>query len=264
MRRLSKNERKIIKHLVNARKNNRYDQMQFAYILRNFVTYDYICWEKKEMKSYITTFLHSSSQEGKDVFYKIIDIIGLFEELKKKGFILIADTNLAEYEYPRYHYDKNKIKNDPNIGLLRIQGNGVYVPVGVEGDERFTYYGEIVDTIEKYMDSIIYPLQSLVDYKKWFYKTVEQRRHICATIISILAIILATWVGVESMRKDTSLNNEQLLYLESAIKEQKSISIDKFPDILPDTLNVKVTDTPEKQPINLNVTVKENQPTKIQ
>ena len=87
MRRLSKNERKIIKHLVNARKNNRYDQMQFAYILRNFVTYDYICWEKKEMKSYITTFLHSSSQEGKDVFYKIIDIIGLFEELKKKGFI---------------------------------------------------------------------------------------------------------------------------------------------------------------------------------
>ena len=47
MRRLSKNERKIIKHLVNARKNNRYDQMQFAYILRNFVTYDYICWGKQ-------------------------------------------------------------------------------------------------------------------------------------------------------------------------------------------------------------------------
>jgi hypothetical protein len=50
----------------------------------------------------------------------------------------------------------------------------------------------------------------------------------------------------------------------TAIKEQKSISIDKFPDIIPDTINVKVTDTPEKQPINLNVTVKENQQTKIQ
>ena len=32
----------------------------------------------------------------------------------------------------------------------------------------------------------------------------------------------------------------------------------------PDTLNVRVADAPDKQPINLNVIVKENQPTKVQ
>ena len=31
-----------------------------------------------------------------------------------------------------------------------------------------------------------------------------------------------------------------------------------------DTLNVRVTDDPDKLPINLNVTVKENQPIKVQ
>lgn len=264
MRNLSKFEKDIVNHLVEARKNNKYEQMQFAYILRKFVPYDYICWEKKEKKSYITTFLHGCKKESKDVFYKIVDIIGLFEELKAKGYILMASINLTEYKYPRYHFDKNKIKKDDILGLLRIEGNGLFTPVEQPGDEKNTYYGDIVETIEIYLDSIIYPLQPLADYKKWFYKTVAQRRHICTTFISALAIIVAIWIGIASMKKDTSINNKQLLNLESAIKEQKSISIDKFPDIIPDTLNIKVTDTPAKQPINLSVTVKENQPIKVQ
>ena len=264
MRNISKFERNIVKHLVEARQNNKYDQMQFAYILRKFVAYDYICWEKKEMKSYITTFLHGCKKDSQEIFFKIVDIIGLFEDLKAKGYILMAKTNLAEYKYPRYHFDKNKIKEDVSLGLLRMEGNGVFIPVEQPGDEKNTYYGEIIDTIENYLDSIIYPLQSLVDYKKRCYKTVEQRRHICTIVISVLAIITAIWIGVASMKKDTSINNEQLLYLETTIKGQKSISIDKFPDIIPDTLNVRVSDVSDKQPINLNVTVKENQPTKVQ
>ena len=250
--------------MVKARKNNKYEQMQFTYILRKFVLYDYICLEKKEKKSYIITFLHGCKKESKDVFYKIVDIIGFFEELKAKGFVFMVSTNLTEYKYPRYHFDKNKIKNDDFLGLLRIEGNGLFTPVEQSGDEKNIYYGDIVETIEIYLDSIIYPLKPLVDYKKWFYMTVEQRRYICTTIISALAIIVAIWIGIASMKKDTSINNKQLLYLESAIKEQKSISIDKFPDIIPDTLNVRVTDASDKQPINLNVTVKENQPTKVQ
>lgn len=39
MRNISKLEKNIVKHLVEARKNNRYEQMQFAYILRKFVIY---------------------------------------------------------------------------------------------------------------------------------------------------------------------------------------------------------------------------------
>lgn len=55
-----------------------------------------------------------------------------------------------------------------------------------------------------------------------------------------------------------SPNSADIQGIRTAIEQNKNISIDA---ISTDTLNVKVTD---KQPINLNVTVKENQPTKIQ
>lgn len=267
MRNISKLEKNIVKHLVEARKNNRYEQMQFAYILRKFVIYDYICWNKKELKSYITTFLHGNKKDSKDVFYKIVDVIGLFEDLKRKGYILMAGTNLTEHKYPRYHFDKNKIKEDASSGLLRIEADGFFTPVELPGDEKNTYYGEIVDIIEKYMDSIVYPLKSLVDYKKHCYRTVEQRRFFLTSFISVTAIIVAIIIGFGSpimskciSEKSDKKNIEQII---TAIQEQKSISIEHFPNIIPDTLNVKLTDKDDNQPINLNVTVKPDQPKQI-
>lgn len=240
MRNLSKLEKNIVKHLVEARKNNKYEQMQFAYILRKFVIYDYICLDKKELKSYITTFLHGNKKDSKDVFYKIVDVIGLLEELKRKGYILMAGTNLTERKYPRYHFDKNKIKEDASLGLLRIEADGFYTPAELPGDEKNTYYGEIADIIEIYMDSIVYPLQSIVDYKKHCYKTVEQRRFCCTSIISMLAIAVAIGIGYISWHKDLCVNEEQLLRIENTINRVSSSVIESSKTQLFDTLEIKV------------------------
>ena len=79
-----------------------------------------------------------------------------------------------------------------------------------------------------------------------------------AVVISCIAIIApilyeAFW--------SNSPNSADMRGIKTAIEQNRNISIDA---INTDTLNVKVTNTSEKQPINLNVTVKENQPTKIQ
>ena len=112
-----------------------------------------------------------------------------------------------------------------------------------------------------------YVTNALVDFAKDF-KTPEQRRHNCTTNISVAAIIVSVIIGITSPYISKCISEksdkESLEQVVSAIKEQKSISIDKFPDIIPDTLNIRVTDASDKQPINLNVTVKENQSIKVQ
>lgn len=136
----------------------------------------------------------------------------------------------------------------------------------------------VYETVSRYYNCRIIPSAQLIDIRENGFKTLEQRRFEkqlkeaenstfwsrVAAIVAILAFILSVILGLFQTCSQQEIDSEQINTIISAIKEQKSISIDKFPDILPDTLNVKVTDTPEKQPINLNVTVKENQPTKIQ
>lgn len=240
MRDLSKFEKKNVKYLVEARKNNRYDQMQFAYILRHFVTYDYISWERKEYGSYIKTFLQGNKADSKDVFYKIIDVIGLFMELQEKGYILLAGTNLSPLKYPRFHFDKAKFENFDNSGLLIRKGNDISIPAENKGDEINIYYGEIVDIIEKYMDSIVYPLQSLVDYQKHCFKTVEQRRFFWTSIISFIAIGVAIFIGYKSWHNDICINEDQLQRIENALKVSSSSVLDSIKIQQFDTLEIKV------------------------
>ena len=53
MRQLLDKEKNIIKALVSARATNHYEYMQFAYILRSNVQYDYLKWEVTEEQSCI-------------------------------------------------------------------------------------------------------------------------------------------------------------------------------------------------------------------
>jgi hypothetical protein len=81
--------------------------------------------------------------------------------------------------------------------------------------------------------------------------------------VAIVALIVSIIFGLYQSCSQQEINSEQINIIISAIKEQKSISIDKFPAIIPDTLNVKVTEVPNKLPINLNVTLKDNPPANI-
>jgi hypothetical protein len=166
-------------------------------------------------------------------------------------------------------------------GMQRINDNGEIIPEALQNDKNLieaagiigcpvyncgVNYTESKSFFENCEIAINY-FKTLVDFAKDF-KTVEQRRHSCTTRISVVAIFVSILIGIASPFISKCISEksdkERLEQVISAIKEQKSISIDKFPDIIPDTLNIRISDAHDKQPINLNVTVKENQPTKVQ
>lgn len=150
--------------------------------------------------------------------------------------------------------------------------------------EERTYFNYYDIELWKLLNSHFSVTNSLVDFAKDF-KTVEQRRFeeqlnkakeslinsqkglkisLRSFIVAILTLLGTIGFGIWQKCTQQEIDSEQINTIISAIKEHKSISINKFPNIIPDTLNVKVTDAPDKQPINLSVTVKENQPTKMQ
>ena len=194
-----------------------------------------------------------------DFIYKL----SLLKWLEDSGDIILIDdtsSNLS-LEGKITEHDRQRWANN---GMLCI--------------EKTIKSKSVYETVSRYYNCRIIPSAQLIDIRENGFKTLEQRRFEkqlkeaenstfwsrVAAIVAILAFILSVILGLFQTCSQQEIDSEQINTIISAIKEQKSISIDKFPDILPDTFNVKVTDTPEKQPINLNVTVKENQPTKIQ
>lgn len=175
MRNLLSYERNIIQELIVARQSNHYENMQFAYILRTHVHYDYLKWTLDDNTAFIETFVkRGTEKEKEEIFYKIVDLIGFFEELEQKGYVMIVPLNSQSNEYPQYHFDRTKFCVDETFGVMRKLpvGKGVLQD---KGDTAYQYYGKIVAKIETFIQSIVYPLQPLVDFSSdW--KTIEQKR----------------------------------------------------------------------------------------
>lgn len=188
------------------------------------------------------------------VFTDILQVINLLQKLEKENLIILSNRD----NYTRYPNFDNDEEN--NVSYININNHKI------EEYIKENYYSQVI------------PTTTLIDIAEHYFKTVEQRRFekqlkeakrsTCwsrfAAVIAVFAFIASVVFGFCQSCSQQEIDSEQINTIISTIKEQKSITIDKFPDILPDTLNVKVTNTSEKQPINLNVTVKENQPTKIQ
>lgn len=254
MRDLLYTERKIITKLISARKENHYEYMQFAYILRNNVQYDYLKWDISDERSSIETFYKDGTEKDQqDVFYKIIDLIGFFEELKERGYVMIVQLNKSNQPYPRYHYDKNKYELDEILGIC-IKSNKRLYPIFSEGDNIYKYYGLIVNKIEKYLDSIIYPLQPIIDYSKNF-KSIGQRRSDKQNSYALIGIIIAIIIGIFSpfITQWISGNgeSEKLERIEAGIEDCKKVSIDSIGTMSADSFNMslfqKVKSTPKPQ-----------------
>ena len=194
-----------------------------------------------------------------DFIYKLT----LLKWLEDSGYIVLIDDANCDL-FATGQITEHDRKRWDDSGFLCIEKTE---------NSEFVY-----ETLSRYHNCRIIPAAQLIDIRNNNFKTIEQRRFEkqlkeaenstswsrVAAIVAILAFILSVILGLFQTCSQQEIDSEQINTIISAIKEQKSISIDKFPDILPDTLNVKVTNTSEKHPINLNVTVKENQPTKIQ
>ena len=202
-----------------------------------------------------------ASNVCKLIFTDILQIINLLQKLEKENLIILSNRDKPE-RYP--NFDKDEENNVSYISINNCK---------IEEYIKENYYSQII------------PTTTLIDIAENEFRTVEQRRFekqlIVANetlaetkktlaktnqsfIVALVTVLVSIVFGFYQSCSQQEIDSEQINTIISAIKEQKSISIDKFPDIIPDTLNVRVTDAPDKQPINLNVTVKENQPVKVQ
>ena len=259
MRSITTEEQKVIRKLIEWQSNGQ--SIRLGEVLLKLYPIEYIEPSDKEGDFYRNA-LEISYDYNNTSSSKILEAINIIDLLIKKDYLITKE----------FYADNIIGEKKTDCGLPKmyhISSNRRYVETTL-----MNYYDY---NLWNLLNSYYYVTNSLIDFANDF-KTVEQRhfeeqlkeakRSTCwsrfAAVIDVFAFIASVVFGFCQSCSQQELDSEQINTIISAIKEEKSISIDKFPDILPDTLNVKVTNTSEKQPINLNVTVKENQPTKIQ
>lgn len=246
MRDFTDTEQRAVRKLIEWSTNGQ--SIRLGEVLRNlFPEIEYIKPSKNKKEEFYKHTIDICYNEKQCSLSDILEVVNLFDLLVKQNYIVVKQLFPIE-----------RI-GEEHQGMYPIMENQHYVETPIVNYYQYDLW--------EFLCNHFYVTNALVDFAKDF-KTPEQRRHNCTTNISVAAIIVSVIIGITSPYISKCISEksdkESLEQVVSAIKEQKSISIDKFPDIIPDTLNVKVFDLHDKQPINLNVTVKENQPIKVQ
>ena len=246
MRDFTDTEQRTVRKLIEWSTNGQ--SIRLGEVLRNlFPEIEYIKPSKNKKEEFYKHTIDICYNEKQCSLSNILEVVNLFDLLVKQNYIVVKQLFPIE-----------RI-GEEHQGMYPIMENQHYVETPIVNYYQYDLW--------EFLCNHFYVTNALVDFAKDF-KTPEQRRHNCTTNISVAAIIVSVIIGITSPYISKCISEksdkESLEQVVSAIKEQKSISIDKFPDIIPDTLNIRVTDASDKQPINLNVTVKENQPIKVQ
>ena len=246
MRDFTDTEQRAVRKLIEWSTNGQ--SIRLGEVLRNlFPEIEYIKPSKNKKEEFYKHTIDICYNEKQCSLSDILEVVNLFDLLVKQNYIVVKQLFPIE-----------RI-GEEHQGMYPIMENQHYVETPIVNYYQYDLW--------EFLCNHFYVTNALVDFAKDF-KTPEQRRHNCTTNISVAAIIVSVIIGITSPYISKCISEksdkESLEQVVSAIKEQKSISIDKFPDIIPDTLNIRVTDASDKQPINLKVTVKENQPIKVQ
>ena len=246
MRDFTDTEQRAVRKLIEWSTNGQ--SIRLGEVLRNlFPEIEYIKPSKNKKEEFYKHTIDICYNEKQCSLSDILEVVNLFDLLVKQNYIVVKQLFPIE-----------RI-GEEHQGMYPIIENQHYVETPIVNYYQYDLW--------EFLCNHFYVTNALVDFAKDF-KTPEQRRHNCTTNISVAAITVSVIIGITSPYISKCISEksdkESLEQVVSAIKEQKSISIDKFPDIIPDTLNIRVTDASDKQPINLNVTVKENQPIKVQ
>lgn len=175
MRALDKKEKQIIDFLLEARNQHEYNKLQFAYILRHFVNYDFVEWFVSDEQEYFEVFKKGYSEKQlSKLFFQIVDFLSFIQELEHKGYLFSMQLNQKHHEYPRSHFDRKTIEKLPMGYFIKTEGRSYILKA--EGDITYRVYGEITSQLEKYLDCIIIPVQPLIDFADNGYRSIETRR----------------------------------------------------------------------------------------
>ena len=287
MRVFSTEERKCMEELSANKKAGNLLELQISHLLRPKLTGIALKWsiEPKFIKIYFpTACINRFTNEIMKSYYDIVDFIYFIEELEKYNLIKIqnisfSDRRLVEsnclYDNTTYKYERSndvfKYLDGGTIGLMHINNKEV--------DNEF------VLELEKYANAYVFPLPALDDFITYGFKDFDQRvfdenketndkvlrynrkailqtekslkQTSCSIKISFVSLLLA----IIAVVVPHTCSNKDMKNIESAILQNKTITIDSIANHHIDTINVNITNKQQIQPINLKVTVTPNQVT---
>lgn len=247
MRKLSSTENDWIKSFVEAKNKgiSNIGELQVAKILRLNTPFFGLRWNIDPFPSLVIFTEKDTSEEVEEkLYFQIADFIYFIKYLEEQGFIAIQHVTSAKsekdyvviYDKENYKYDEDIEKEFPflQLGFDKFWGemkDGNMYKVDLKTRPINLDFALL---LKKYATGIIYPLPLAEDYVNNGFKTLEQlqfeqqmgaaldaaKSGRCAAIVSAVSAILALAaliVSICSYKKPTTIDNNDLIRIESAI-----------------------------------------------
>lgn len=240
MRKLSKTENDWIKSFVEAKNKgiSNIAELQVAKILRLNTPFFGLRWGDVPFPSIIIFTEEGTSKNVEEkLYFQIADFIYFIKYLEEHGFIAIQHVTSSKpekdyvviYDQEKYKYDEDIEKEFPflKLGYDKFWGE---LNDGNKYKVAISYRQINLDfalLLKKYATGIIYPLPLAEDYVKHKYKTLGYRQYLRqfntalgAAILAFISAIVAAfslYITVNNSDKPTSINNDDLIRIESAI-----------------------------------------------
>lgn len=290
MREFTTKEQDFLKQILFLKESGNLQDLQLMRLLRKQLDTLAIKWqlEPKCSIQIYAQFKNPTIQQQKDVqkkYFEIADYIYLIEELFEYKLIKLQEVSFENPTQENYRVlcnrDKYLIEGDSIIE--KSNDNNCLYALGDIGKHKVNV--TFARDLEKYANSIIYPLPLLHDLINHEFKDLERiqleenrtnnrktlintyrslKQTRCSIIISAVAVVVS-FISIiaptlHEVYWSNSPNSADMQDIKTAIEQNKNISIEA---INTDTINVKVANVPNNQPINLNVKVKPDQPKQI-
>jgi hypothetical protein len=190
-------------------------------------------------------------------YFDVSDFVYFIKELHINNYIELqtvqntdkgnelVDDSLMLYDRDIYEY-KNDVDEFWTKGNeTQFMGEKYTMKAHVNIKHKSIVYLDIVQTLNKYANAIIYPLPRLIDYVENGYKTIEQRRFEWQKKLTWISIFVAIAIGVLSPIITLCLSNRveqnfdnNLKGAEKVVESDSSTQTVHFVQF--DTLDIKV------------------------
>lgn len=237
-------EKVIIGKLLEYKQDNKMQELECFNLLRKSLETEWITWEKEARKS-IQIAVSSSTDEAKSKYVEMIDFLHFIERLVREQYVVclpisVSEKCINEVEgatmrnaiYDETKYDKDDLQNKVAWGWLEADNGSLYrveiYPI--------TFYIDVIDLIEKFEKTIIYPLPSLTKLsERKFYSPDDfrlkqqlddnQKKHDdqmkrawCAILLPAIVALLSLFIQIFT---NTNYSND-LKAIKEAIHKDKS------------------------------------------
>lgn len=248
MRKFTPKEKEFLKKIVEFKGNSNLQELQLMRLLRKQLETLAISWELEHKCSIqiYAQFKNPTDEQWRDIqkkYFEIADYIYLIEELFEYKLIKLQEVSFENHTQENYRvlYDRDKYRVEGDSIFEKSNENNCLYALGDIHKHKVNV--TFARDLEKYANSIIYPLPLLNDFIKNDFRSIEERRYdeqLCRTNLSIIVAALAIIIPLvfEKCCSD-NVTTYDAQEIATAIKELKTTEIDSITQQL-DTLEIKV------------------------